>query len=117
MSGFDYEALKKRANPIIARFGMPVMVSRPGGVDRVNGEEIVIPPTTFTIIGLREDYKPKEIDGTRVLNGDTKFLCQAVQAMKVGDVVTINNLDYRVVNTNPLSPASTVLLYQLQLRG
>lgn len=117
MAGFDYAKLKGKVSPLIARFGMPVTVSRPGGIDRVNGEQVIIPATSFEIIGLRDDYQPKEIDGTRIINGDTKFICQAKEEMRVGDIVNINNIDHRVVNTNPIAPAATVMLYQLQLRG
>lgn len=117
MAGFDYAKLKAKVSPMIARFGMPVTVRRPGGVDRVDGVQVVIPATSFAIIGLRDDYQPKEIDGTRIINGDTKFICQAKEVMRVGDIVSINNIDHRVINTNPISPAATIMLYQLQLRG
>ena len=117
MAGFDYRALKRKVNPLIKKFGMKVMASRPGGVVRVGGEEVVTPPLSFEIVGLREEYKPHEIDGTRVLSGDVKFLCQATEQLQVGDTVNLNNIDYRVVNPNPLKPAATTMLFQLQLRG
>ena len=117
MAGFNYSGLKRKVNPLIKRFGMTATVTRPGTVDRVDGEEVVTPATSFDVIGLREEYKPSEIDGTRIVAGDVKFLCQAVKQVKVGDLVNLNGTDYRVVNPNPLQPAGTTLLFQLQLRG
>lgn len=117
MAGFDYAGLKRKVNPLIKKFGMTVTVTRPGSVDRVDGNEIVIPPTSFDIIGLREEYKPREIDGTRIIAGDVKFLCQAAEQVQVGDLVNLNNTDYRVINPTPLQPAGTTMLFQLQLRG
>lgn len=117
MAGFNYAGLKRKVNPRIKKFGMTVTVTRPGSVDRVDGEEVVIPPTSFDVIGLREEYKPSEIDGTCIVAGDVKFLCQAVEQLRVGDLVNLNGTDYRVVNPNPLQPAGTTMLFQLQLRG
>lgn len=117
MSGFNYTGLKRKVNQRIKKFGMTVTVTRPGSVDRGDGDEVVIPPTSFDVIGLREEYKPREIDGTRIVAGDVRFLCQAVKQVKVGDLVNLNGTDYRVVNPNPLQPAGTTLLFQLQLRG
>ncbi|QHR76434.1 putative structural protein [Escherichia phage jat] len=117
MAGFNYAGLKRKVNPLIKKFGMMATVTRPGSVDRVDGDEVIIPPTSFDVIGLREEYKPSEIDGTRIVAGDVKFLCQAVKQVKVGDLVSLNNTDYRVINPNPLQPAGQTMLFQLQLRG
>lgn len=117
MAGFNYTGLKRKVNPLIKKYGMTVKVTRPGAVDRVDGEEVVIPPTSFDVIGLREEYKPSEIDGTRIVAGDVKFLCQAVKPVQIGDLISLNGTDYRVVNPNPLQPAGTTMLFQLQLRG
>lgn len=114
---FDYRALKRKVTPIIARFGYPVAVTRPGGVDRSTGSQVIRPDTTFNIVGLKVDYDPKEIDGSRVQAGDIKFLCQAENEMKIGDLVMVDGAQWRVENPNPLAPAATTLLYQLQLRG
>lgn len=117
MAGFNYAGLKRKVNPLIKKFGMMATVTRPGSVDRVDGDEVIIPPTSFDVIGLREEYKPREIDGTRIVAGDVKFLCQAVKPVQVGDLISLNGTDYRVVNPNPLQPAGTTMLFQLQLRG
>ena len=117
MAGFNYAGLKRKVNPLIKKYGITVKVTRPGSVDRVAGEEVVIPSTSFDVIGLREEYKPSEIDGTRIVAGDIKFLCQASEQVQVGDLVNLNSADYRVINPNPLQPAGTTMLFQLQLRG
>ena len=117
MAGFNYAGLKRKVNPLIKKFGITVTVTRPGSVDRVDGDEVVIPPTSFDVIGLREEYKPSEIDGARIVAGDVKFLCRAVEQLRVGDLVNLDGTDYRVINPNPLQPAGTTMLFQLQLRG
>lgn len=117
MAGVNYAGLKRKVNQLIKKYGMTTKVMRPGTVDRVDGDEVVIPPTSFDVIGLREEYKPSEIDGTRIVAGDVKFLCQAVKPVQVGDLVSLNNTDYRVINPNPLQPAGQTMLFQLQLRG
>ena len=117
MATFNYAKMLRTANNLIARFGASVAVSRPGAINRVNGNEVRTPASTFNVVGVQTEYKAAEIDGTRVVVGDVKFLCKASPAMQVGDVLTISGNSLRVINTNPLNPAGTVLLYQLQLRG
>lgn len=113
---FNYAKLARTANKLITNFGAPVQVSRPGGVVRENGHEVIIPATTFQIVGVLTEYKAHEIDGTRVLNGDLKFLARADVAVGVGDVLDVRG-GKRVVNSAPLSPAGSTLLYEIQLRG
>lgn len=117
MASFNYLKLLRTANKLIDRFGGSVDVHRTGGVVVEGGSEKVIPSSTFAVVGVQVDYKASEIDGSRVISGDVKFLCKASPAVKVGDMFALPEGDKRVVNTNPLNPAGTVLLYQLQLRG
>lgn len=117
MASFNYLKLLRTANSLIERFGGAVSVNRPGGVVVEQGREKVIPSSTFDVVGVQVDYKASEIDGSRVVSGDVKFLCKASPEIRVGDMFALPSGDKRVINTNPLSPAGTTLLYQLQLRG
>lgn len=117
MTGINFKSLQKTATRLIGDNGMKAALSRPGGVNRVDGVEIIIPPVTATISGVLLDYKPKEIDGTRVIAGDSKFVATSEVVVKVGDNIDILGKKYRVEAPNPLQPNGLLLMYELQLRG
>jgi hypothetical protein len=113
---FNYSKLLKTANKLITNFGAPVTVRRPGGVERINGNEVITPESSFQIVGVLTEYKAHEIDGSRVLVGDMKFLAKADPAVAVGDILDVRG-GKRVVNAYPLAPAGMSLLFEIQLRG
>jgi hypothetical protein len=62
-------------------------------------------------------YPQKYIDGTLIQQGDQRVLCDPGVIAVQGDTFTWQSDDYTVVNVKPVSPAGTVVLYELQVRG
>jgi len=114
---FDYGRLTQRATALLTKFGYKVPVTRPGGVTRVNGVEVVQPSSAFTITGVKKDYNPFMIDGKMIQTGDVQFVATAEQEMKIGDMVELHGKRWRVEKPNPAAPAGTLLVYKLQLRA
>lgn len=113
----DYIKMRRTATRLLTENGMQYSAVRPGGVDRVDGEEIIRPPVEFTLTGVLVSYKPAQIDGKNILTGDQQLTVTAALPVTVGDIVVIDGNQCRVVNPWPDKPASTVLCYKLQLRG
>ncbi|KFC95719.1 phage protein [Leminorella grimontii ATCC 33999 = DSM 5078] len=82
----------------------------------VNGIEIPGGKSTFVAVGVKAEYSPHEIDGTVILTGDIRVTFKAEPEIKVGDVVDIDSVKWRVMQPNPIKPASLVLCYKAQLR-
>ncbi|AHG23464.1 structural protein [Edwardsiella phage eiAU-183] len=119
MMALNYRKLQKTADRLLSQNGMAATVTRPAWVERVGVDEIIHPAETFTITGVLAQYKPMEIDGTRIMAGDVRFAASGAGAeVKTGDLVTILGKQYRVITPNPAAPnGSTVIAYNLQLRG
>lgn len=117
MAKFNYAKLQKRAGKVIDKFGASLTAKRPAYTERINGSEVRHPATTYPIVGVKYEYSPKEIDGTRILAGDCKFICSGSFDVKVGDLIPIDGKDHRVVNTGPVKPAAVGVAYILQLRA
>lgn len=67
--------------------------------------------------GVLLNYKSSEIDNELILKSDVKLLLEAVDHEPlVGDVVTANDVKYRVMAPNPTKPATTILKWDVQLR-
>lgn len=73
--------------------------------------------STFSGYGAAFDYNQAKIDGTMIKRGDIRLLLEAVTTEpKQDDKATIDGDDYLVMNVKPLSPAGTVVTYEVQLR-
>lgn len=113
-----YTGLKSVASSLLQSKGQQVTFSRKvsSGFDPVLGNNTTN-TTTFTGYGAAFDYNQSELDGSIVQNGDIRFLMESTtSAPELGDTATINSVIYRVMNVKPLSPAGTVVSYEVQLR-
>lgn len=113
----DYLKMRQTATRLLTANGAQYSAVRPGGVERVDGEEVISPPAEFTITGVLVSYKPAQIDGKNILTGDQQLTATAAIPVHVGDIVVIDGQQCRVVNPWPVKPAVLVLCYKLQLRG
>lgn len=112
----NYIRLRDNATKAIRRNGMEYQLVR-GGVELVKGREVVIPDNRHFVSGLKSDYKPEEINGSLVMTGDVRLILTAEFDIKVGDRMTVDGVDYRIFQTNPIKPADIVLFYKPQLRS
>lgn len=121
MTAFDYAGAKSLADSLIGDFGQLGSLRRAGAAtgpayDPTPGAD-VDHACRFAII----DYTASEIDGTRVLATDKKALL-AVGSLTItpaldDKLVEADGTVYRIIPPlKPLSPAGTVVLYEIQAR-
>lgn len=116
--GLDYAQLGKLAANLLCDFGQSISIKRSNETryDPENGTNTVV-TSHFTGYGCAFHYSSHEIDGSRILTGDMVVLLENIAtAPEIGDMVTVNNTDMRVISVECLSPANINLLYKLQVR-
>ncbi|MGV8004422.1 hypothetical protein QPK14_20780 [Photorhabdus temperata subsp. temperata] len=111
-----YPRMRKTADKLIKKYGMEFELLRKGKIKVINGIEHYEPDSSFKPIGVKTDYKASEIDGKLILAGDIRIVFTGETEIKVGDIVTVDNDKYRVINNNPSKPAATLICYRAQLR-
>ena len=117
MSDF-YSGLAGTVTGLITKFGVAVTFTRPttGAFDPILGDAAGS-PTTYTGIGAKFNYKAREINGTLIQAGDIKLICNALAtAPAIDDRVTLDGVDYRIINITSVKPADTIVAYFLQVR-
>lgn len=115
---FDYDAITSTASTLLKNFGQTITVtySTSESYD-VKQQKNVKNTNTFTGFGVLTTFKTTEIDGENIKSSDIKLILQSTDiAPKIGNVVTADSIDYRVVNVNPKNPAGTTIVYECQLR-
>ena len=113
---FNYKALQKVADDLTAEFGAKLNATRQPSVTRTNGREIINPGGKFTVTGAVVDYEGKEIDGTRIKAGDKKLVVGGSTRLKIGDIIHLEDGDYRVENPGEVNPAGTNVVNVATLR-
>lgn len=113
---FNYKALQKVADALTAEFGAKLNATRQPSVVRTNGRETVTPGGDFTVVGAVVDYEGKEIDGTRIKAGDKKLVMGGSTRVKIGDIIHLDDGDYRVENPGEVNPAGTNVVSVATLR-
>lgn len=113
----DYLRMRATAKRLLSQNGTKFSGVRPGGVVRIDGEEVEIPDLSITITGVQTAYKPYEIAGKNILSGDKQIVATADVEVKTGDLFMLDGQNWRVENPWPVKPAMLVLCYRLQLRG
>ncbi len=113
----DYLKMRATAKRLLTENGTQYSGVRPGGVQRIDGEEVQIPDTAISIIGVDTAYKPFEIDGKLIMSGDRRIVATADNEVRTGDIFDIDGQRWRVENPWPVKPAMLVICYKIQLRG
>lgn len=113
----SYPRMRNTADRLLTENGKSWDVTRPGTIEVIGGAEHITPDETFTAIGVRTDYRPGEIDGTAIQNGDTRIVFTADAELRTGDLVDVDGKQYRIEKPNPVKPAELLLCYRAQLRA
>lgn len=113
----NYQRMRATSTRLLTENGMTYEVLRKGSVNMMAGKEVREPDQMLTAIGVRTDYKPGEIDGTVILNGDVRVVFTAEAELLVGDMVNIDGKQHRIVKPNPVKPATVLICYRAQLRA
>lgn len=120
MSAF-YDDMAQVAKDMLTEFGAAVVLTRttPGAYNPETGTTAAATTATYNGMGAKFDYELKEIDGTKILQGDQKlYLSPYLMANPVpGDMIRADGADYTVISSKALRPAETHVLFEVQLRG
>jgi hypothetical protein len=116
-----YDEMSAVADEILEEFGAPATLTRvtPGGYDPATGGTTPDVTTTWTGTGAKFDYEQKDVDGTNIRTGDQRVYLSTVGIVnpQTGDTLTIGGVVLNVVASRPLKPASTDVLFDVQVRG
>ncbi|WP_275150687.1 hypothetical protein [Citrobacter koseri] len=112
----NYLRMQRTATRLLTENGAEYSVTRTTPPQMVNGIEIPGSKLVFAAVGVKAEYTPHEIDGTVILTGDIRLTFKAEPEIKAGDVVDIDSAKWRVIQPNPVKPATLVLCYRAQLR-
>jgi len=111
-----YARMQKRVKNLLEKYGIEFAVKRKDviSVDD-SGKEHITKGSEFNTAGVRQDYKPEEINGL-IQAGDVRIVFAPDKVIQIGDLVDIDGVSYRVIQPNPVKPADIVLCYKAQLR-
>lgn len=117
MAAFDYEGMAASATSMLERFGTSVDLL-PRVVTGPKNNPAVTFPNALPTLGVILAFKAKEIDGERITERDRKVLLASdQQEPQIKDRLRVGGVDYEIVQVAPLRPATTTLMYTLQIRG
>jgi nucleoside-diphosphate-sugar epimerase len=119
VTGFDYANSRATAERLLARFGQVGAIERvtPGGGPAHNPGPSTTTSYPATLVAL--DYSDRERDGTLIQTGDRKVLISTAGLSITptsADRIVIQGSRFEIVNLNPLDPAGTVVMWQVQVR-
>lgn len=118
-----YDNFASLAQRLIRSRGQEVKFTRAvaGSQDPITGVGTPGTSITFTGFGLVFDYQSTLIDGVQIQAQDKRLLLEPSltggNAPQIDDVVTTANGNYTTLRVEPLSPAGTVVKYDVQLRS
>lgn len=118
MSNFSDE-MAAVALELLTEFGEAVSFTRTteGAYDTATGTTAAGSDSVFTGFGAPIDYDNNEIDGTVIQQGDVRLYVNAVTTLPLpADKVTLDSVQYRVMNTRKYTINSEHVLYELQIR-
>jgi hypothetical protein len=118
VTAFNYARSQATADRLIKRFGQTGTLRRPTstgpGYNPTAGE-----PEDHSCTFVVEDYTNREIDGARILATDKKVLLSKVGLAiepATSDKLVVAGAEHHIIRIAPLSPAGTVVFYELQVR-
>ena len=116
----NYAALAATAATLIQDNGQAVTFTYETGEAINPATGVVTTPASETEVsgyGVSLNFMASEINGTTVIAGDMKLICNAVATKpQAGWKVTVDSVDYRVMDVKTLSPAGTDVIYTCQIR-
>lgn len=116
---FAYEPIVQIAQNEITDKGQSVILTRntPGTFDPATGTVTGDSTADEIINAVVTDYREDQIDDAAIKRGDKLLLISAKQAApEMDDSITIDSLEYQIVDINTVSPGGTDILYKVQVR-
>lgn len=116
MSGF-YASMAATSARLIRDKGQVVTLSSPEGGAYSPATGLTQPAAASVATrGVALAYPARAVDGTTILQGDVRLLLSPAVDPRAYKVATFDGVAHAIVAVQPLSPAGTVLLYELQVR-
>jgi len=121
VSSFDYTKSAATATRLIGRFGAVGAIRRSAttGGNAWDPSSGTTTTTDYPATMVVTDYAQKDVNGTVILATDKKVLVAPGVAVVPGvtdTLVTPDGATLNIVNVNPLKPAGTVVMYEIQAR-
>ncbi len=105
---------------LIQKYGQSMAIVRvtEGAYNVADGSVAAGTTTNYTAYGAPVDYTSNEIDGKTIRQSDTKVWLEKPTTVTplVGDVITIDSLDLRVVDVISYKTQGSDIVYKLQCR-
>jgi hypothetical protein len=114
---FDYARAQATAERLIANFGQTATLSKTANTSTAYNPTRTTTTYTCTVAVL--DFRNAEIDGTLVKRGDKKVYISTdglSVAPEVHDTLTIGSEIHAILAVMPISPAGTVVYWEVQAR-
>ncbi|MFS1564196.1 MAG: hypothetical protein ACL7AX_12380 [Candidatus Arsenophonus phytopathogenicus] len=113
-----YARMGKRTDRLIKKYGMDYVLKRKGKfyVDK-KGQDIIEPDVALTAVGVKTHFAINEVDGTLILTSDIKFIADAKSDVQKGDILIIDNRNYRVIAVKEIKPQRQTICFIAQLRA
>lgn len=119
MPRYDYGPIQATAKRLIDRFGRDMTLrARSHGTYNPATATVTRTQTDYPAIGYLDQYAQEDIDGTLIQVGDQRVIMSPTVPVepKTGDALVIDSDEWEIVRSQPLKPATTLLLYELQVR-
>ncbi len=117
----DYTKLKQLAKKLIAKYGMEIVFTMPslkrGVYNTGTSLNAGIADVVCSGVGVISDYTINEKRNSSILETDKKIIFQSDSVLKNGMIAIINNVEYIVVDPNPLAPDGNAIVYFAQVRA
>jgi hypothetical protein len=119
---FNYAPLASTARNLITDFGQSVTFSRIAETHALLdsgqpnfGAAMSVTTSTYTAVVVVLDEAKSEQGDTATIGVVHNALASSDSQIVVGDTATINSQSFRVVSVKEVKPATTVVVYELQL--
>jgi hypothetical protein len=117
MARFDYARARATAERLIAKFGMAGSIQRQTNTGPAYDPTVITTDYPCTLVVL--EYEDRQIDGTLIRSTD-KLIYLSTEGLAItpteADRVIASDT-YSIVSLKPLSPAGTVLMWEIQARA
>jgi hypothetical protein len=117
MSAIDYAEIRAEAEIAIAEAGQTAQIRRSSRSG--TAYDPIITTTDHDCLVVEVGYTIQQIDGTRIMAGD-KRLFVSTAGLSItpteSDALVIGGVAHEIVRVAPLSPAGTVVFWEIQAR-
>ena len=114
-----YSEMADEAKALLAKFGQSItIVTTTQGTYDVN-TGVSSPDTVVTQTGIKaveSKYKEKEIDGTKIKQGDCRYIVEMTAEPTVDSTITTSKGLFTVIDFDQIAPSGETVIWKLQVR-